>query len=168
MLKDRAFAFSLTELLIVMMIVAILSGAILMAMGTAAERAEATKVVNDLRNVKEAAIMYYFDEKQWPATGDYPSSGPAAIVTSIDKFLADPIFRKPDNKRYSSLIIASYTDPSGSQRELVGLGFSAAADASVSGGVRDRLAGEAPNANLLNRDGTEYKSPGNEIFMHLY
>lgn len=66
MLK-KSKGFTLVELLIVIIIIGILAGMMMLASGSATDKAEATKIVSNLRNVKAAAIMYYADHNNWPS-----------------------------------------------------------------------------------------------------
>lgn len=59
-LKRRS-GFTLVELLIVIIIIGILAGAMMMLAGSGTDRAEATKIISDLRGLKAAALMYYAD-----------------------------------------------------------------------------------------------------------
>ena len=56
-LKARKGGFTLVELLIVIIIIAILAGMLLLTTGAATDRAEATKIINDLRNMKSATLI---------------------------------------------------------------------------------------------------------------
>ncbi len=53
----RKKGFTLVELLIALIIIGILAGALLLTMANAQAKAEATRVVSDLRNLKSAAIF---------------------------------------------------------------------------------------------------------------
>lgn len=66
MLKRKSKGFTLVELLIVVIIIGILAGMMMLSTGSATAKAEATKIVSDLRNMKAAAVMVYADAGEWP------------------------------------------------------------------------------------------------------
>ena len=59
-LKSRT-GFTLVELLAVIVIIGILTSGILLSSGAATSAARAVNIVNDLRGMKEAILMYYLD-----------------------------------------------------------------------------------------------------------
>ena len=83
--KRKGQGFTLVELLIVIVIIGILAGSLLLVMGSGTDKANATKVVSDMRTLKAASLMYYADNDDWPETvndlGDYLDRGPNASST---------------------------------------------------------------------------------------
>lgn len=77
----RAKGFTLVEMLIVVIIIGILSGMMMISTGSASDKAEATKIVSDMRNIKTACLMYYADYNVWPSE----------IDTSVDQYLDVPV-----------------------------------------------------------------------------
>jgi len=84
--------FTLVELLIVIVIIGILAGAMMMLMGSSTDKAEATKIISDLRTMKGAVLQFYADNSGYPtAASDLSpyvdkdlSGSDYALVTSGD------------------------------------------------------------------------------------
>ena len=74
--------FTLVELLIVMVVIGILAGMLFLVVGAAPDKAEVTKIINDINNLKYASLLYYANHAAWPQPGN--ALGWSA---SLDKFL---------------------------------------------------------------------------------
>ena len=104
----RRGGFTLVELLIVIIIIAILAGMMMLTTGSATDRAEATKIINDLRALKTATLMYYVDNNRtWPTNGLDPN--PETARTLYDKSLSKYMDRSLD-KRYNGVWLSA-SDP---------------------------------------------------------
>ena len=95
----RNGGFTLVELLIVIMIIGILAGLVMLAVSSAQDTAEATRVINDLRALKSAAQMYYVDTGSWPNEGNIPPGRVSQFYSDIFSYLD----RRLDANRYANL-----------------------------------------------------------------
>jgi len=59
-------AFTLVEVLVVLLIVGILAGTLLVVSSAGAAKAKAVRVVEDMRSLKSAATLYFCDTGKWP------------------------------------------------------------------------------------------------------
>ncbi len=80
-LKKRT-GFTLVELLIVIIIIGILAGAMLLVAGSGTDKAEATKIVSDLRSMKAASLLYYADHNEFAG-----SATDVDWTTSMDNYM---------------------------------------------------------------------------------
>lgn len=80
--KKRIFSkkkgFTLVELLVVIVIIGALSGILMISAVGALDKAEATKIAADLKNIQSASMLYFADESRWPS-GD---------ITSVNRYLS--------------------------------------------------------------------------------
>jgi len=121
------------ELLIVMVIIGILAGSLMLTMGGGKGKAEATRIVSDLRNLKAAAIMYYSDNGEWPGGSD-ETVAMDWVRQSLDKYLDRDY---PDN---ASIDYYAVKDDS----NMVFVGYGAITD----NAVRESLKAMAADAAL--------------------
>jgi len=85
-IKKQA-GFTLVELLIVIIIIGILAGSMLLVAGSASEKAEAAKIVSNMRSLKTAALLYYADEAGKASEVVVP--GTPSLDKYMDRKLAD-------------------------------------------------------------------------------
>lgn len=139
-MKARHGGFTLVELLIVIIIIAILAGMLLLATGSATDSADATKLINDVRNVKGAAMMFYVDNNSWPSN--------ANAAKSLDVYIDRSFFYNPDGTTTGkpTLVVAS-ADLNGVNREFIG--FEANAASPIPKGVMEKLAKNAAKTGLF-------------------
>lgn len=105
-----SYAFTLVELLVVIIIIGILAGVMMLIVYSGNHSAEAAKIVSDLRSLKAAAMLYYLDTPEGPepkinpdlkAHMDRPPDG----KYGIDRFSTDHIYAYCDLTDVSSGII---------------------------------------------------------------
>jgi general secretion pathway protein G len=108
--KKRSAAFTLVELLIVIIVIGILVGSMMLVLASGNHAAEAAKIISDLRSLKTATVLYYLDHPEGPeptidhdlkALMDRPPDG----RYDIDKFSTDYLYAYCDLTDVSSGII---------------------------------------------------------------
>ena len=146
----KAKGFTLVELLIVIIIIGILAGMLLLAVGSATDKAEATKIVNALRNYKSAALMYYTDNSAWPAVG-------TGWQASLDKY----IDRSLDTNNFTTVEVAGTVGG----RMFIGLTGAAGAPLDQTG-VQAKLSAQAAASALYTASGVTYTT-GKSVFTNM-
>jgi hypothetical protein len=112
-----------------------------------------SSVINDLRKIKNASLMYYGDNLEWPRS-DWPDG------KSLDRYMDIPSFfgSGSDGALYGFSVIQIAPDGSdGYERTLIGLDLETGENASlVNSGVRESLSRADRNLGLLNENGGRY------------
>ena len=67
---NKRKGFSLVELLVVIVIMGILGAGVMLSSGGAVASARALTIINDLRSLKEAALLFYLDNPDTAPTID--------------------------------------------------------------------------------------------------
>jgi general secretion pathway protein G len=143
--------FTLVELLIVIIIIGILAGMLLLSVGSATDKAEATKIVNAIRNYKSATLMYYADNGNWPTNiGDW--------TDSLDMY----VDRSMDKASFSKISIVSV-----SNRWLIGL-TSATGSPMEQTGVQNKLANQARASALYDSNGIYFTATAGGTGISIY
>ncbi|MDR0651746.1 MAG: hypothetical protein LBG12_00420 [Synergistaceae bacterium] len=128
----------------------------MLATENATDSAEATKIINDLRNLKSAALLYYGDNLEWPAQED---------VLELDEYLDRPLV---SGGRYERVIIGDeYVDGSGNKRVNIGVELRPGGNGATA--VRKKLASKAEDSGLFgNADSLDYYSGSSlEVYMNM-
>lgn len=82
MSMKRCKAFTLVEILVVVIIIGILAGIMMLAAGAAIDKAEATKIMNNLMTLKTASVLAHADTGEWYySTGTWHGNEAAAVAT---------------------------------------------------------------------------------------
>lgn len=127
--------FTLVELLIVIIIIGILAGMMMLSSGAATDKAEATKIVSNLRNIKAAAIMSYADTNVWLGDSevDLNSVAGAPITKYLDK--------KPE---------VGYVIVKDAAKDKVSAGYKGPNAGGIAAGVASKLSSMAAATGLRN------------------
>ncbi len=141
--RERKAGFTLVELLIAMVVVGILAGALLLVSAAGSDKAQAVRVVSDLRNLKAAAVEFNASTSSWPAS-----------VTALSAYLDGPL---------ECVGPVCYEVASGEAGNFVGF----EADLSrVSTGVKDRLKGMTAGVPLYSDTGLSKAYEGETLVIY--
>ncbi|MDO5116807.1 MAG: type II secretion system protein [Synergistaceae bacterium] len=152
--------FTLVEMLIVLIVVGILAGLIMISSGSASDKAEATKIVSNMKTIRSACLLYYAEHGKWPDGLGSGSNNIAGENTTANTWLKDYV----DSSIGSEYCLVK---PTGGNNE--GSIFVKYIGASkLSAGVREQLVLMAPRVNLWNSsawgDSDHQYYKGNDTF----
>lgn len=139
--------FTMVEMLIVLIIIGVLSATMMLSSGSATSSAKSMNIINNLRILKEAALMYYVDNID-SGTSPTVSTGEGA-KNDLEKYLGGTTL--PPGYAVEDWYV-SYT-------------FQRGSDDADDKAVQERLALRASSVGLLgDKSGTTYES-GTKIYM---
>jgi hypothetical protein len=114
----------------------------------------ATKIVNDLRDLKFATRYFHWDKSRWPEETDLPS---------LDRYTGRPIVLSD----YERVIIGpEFLDDKGIKRVNIGVHLK---PANGTEGIRKKLEAKPEDTGLLNGAETSelYRAESMEVFMNM-
>jgi general secretion pathway protein G len=162
-MKTGKGGFTLVELLIVIMIIAILAGMMMLATGTATDTAEAVTIINDLRATKSAALLLYMDQGQswsWIDTGNDGDLSDS-VCKSLDNYMDRPLFTRDNGANGTG----QYKLKKLGDKEVVLIGFELN---KATASVWAKLAQNAERMGLYNKDSGTYKGTDKEVYVILH
>jgi prepilin-type N-terminal cleavage/methylation domain-containing protein len=119
----RGGGFTLVELLIVMMILAILAGGVMFASSRASESTEATAIMSNLDAARSALLAFSMEHRTRTSDGlrEFIGAASSDIIGSLDRYLSSQVDITEDSKTMTYFgTITVNTDPLGNIR----IGFS--------------------------------------------
>ena len=150
--RRRKTGFTLVELLIVIVIIGILAGMMMFATGAATDKAQATKIVNNMRTLKSAVLMYYMDNYKWPDGGSDTANNKGIDASVLRGYVDQSKFTDSIGGTYSIIKRSTVNDKSRTDDANVYVGsvFIRYQNTNMSTGLKEQLALMAPSANLWN------------------
>lgn len=96
--QQKKDGFTLVELLVVIVIIGILTGMLISTLGSTTDKAEATKILSDMKNIKSAAVLYFMDKGL--ATDK---------IVNLSEFLSSQYWSDPENSPYQLVLTSQDT-----------------------------------------------------------
>jgi type II secretory pathway pseudopilin PulG len=109
--KLKSCGFSLVEVMLVIIFIAILAGMSVLAMGNTSSGAEASNILAELDAAKSAMLGYSMEYRTRTSDGlkDWDSATSAAILSSLDKYLESTARTGNASARFNKIKVR-YTD----------------------------------------------------------
>jgi len=155
-LMKKRTGFTLVELLIVIIIIGILAGAMLLVAGSGTDKAEATRIVSNMRSIKAAALMRWADDSNW---GFVVSVDGAA---NMNVYLGKYMDRDMTKEKFDYALAIDETSPDV-------FSVKAVVPTADYRGVQDKLAAAAQQSGLCSTTActTDYVAGKDDVFMRL-
>ena len=139
--------FSLVELMVVIVIMGILGAGVMLSSSSAVASARALTIINDLRSLKEAALLFYLDNPDTALSLD----GLKTYIENPDK-ITDTLYKVTQNTTTNAYFISYNLTNEPNKAE-----------------VKTRLVSRAKSAGLLGGiDGTVYDGTGETVYVKAY
>ena len=141
--------FSLVELMVVIVIMGILGAGVMLSSSSAVASARALTIINDLRSLKEAALLFYLDNPDTALSLD----GLKTYIENPDK-ITDTLYKVTQNTTTNAYFIS----------------YSLATEPSKES-IKTRLTSRAKSAGLLGDTGdtpAAYDGTGDKVYVKAY
>ncbi|MDR1482695.1 MAG: type II secretion system GspH family protein [Synergistaceae bacterium] len=169
----RDKGFSLVELLLVIVIIAILAGVVLLSMSSGDivdAQTEARQLVRSIQSVRSSWLAYYADRNIMlgvPGSGTYAANSP--LARSLEVYSDRPSVGD-DITKYGGLIVRSVADGTGVRPLKIYIGYQGpwrlgAKSDVVMNSIRELLAGN--DSGLLGNDYNKYASSGQTVLLRV-
>ncbi len=144
--------FTMTELLITIIIIGILATSLLLVFANARDRSTATRIVADLMTLKRASCFFFADKGRWPLEDDMDALVSYMGIDEIPEGMEE-------GRAIYGINSGNGTDIFISARVGNGNGITA--------GTRKILETEAPTYNLLDSEGSPYSANSDMVMVFL-
>lgn len=166
-MEGKKSGFTLVELLIVIIIIAVMAGLLLLSTGMSISTAEATKIVNDIKMLQNSVLFYYLDSDDLPSVS--PSGSPSPLSTAEVQDISKYLDRDLDPARYSEVYLL-HGPAVNDSRILLGLNYKSNVG-SVSANlpnVNQRLAKMALESGLFDADGKVFQPTATTEIVYIW
>jgi prepilin-type N-terminal cleavage/methylation domain-containing protein len=148
--KRASGGFTLAEVLIVIMIIAILAGCMMFAISRVSDNAEAAVIMSDLDAAKNALFAYSMEHRTRTSDRleDFIDVGSSAILGSLDNYMSSQVTTDSKAKARFDQISVTSNDVSG--RTRIRIGFSnIEADQGLINALKRKIDAQSGAANYL-------------------